>query len=178
MVQARERVIEFVRSIGLNLSEVPEASGFIKHVRIERGGLLVSPLAPSSAILHEAGHLAVIPGDFRGNISGDVDDCLEALLEGVSIEPESPLYWGLVQASDQEATAWAWLAGRHLGLEETEIIADREYAAGGKQVRQSLKVQAHPGYNGLRHSGMLPKRTSVMGREELKLSRWLQPTFR
>lgn len=54
-------IVEFLRDIGLSVAELRGASGFIEHVEIAQGGLLVDPQASASNLLHESGHLAIVP---------------------------------------------------------------------------------------------------------------------
>lgn len=54
MSQPLVKVIDFLRSIGLEVNIVEGAKGFIDGVRIESGKLLVSPECRPSGLLHEA----------------------------------------------------------------------------------------------------------------------------
>lgn len=60
-----ERVIRFLNSIGLEATLKSGARGFVPGVQIKGGTLVIDPCAALSAILHEAGHLAIMPSVFR-----------------------------------------------------------------------------------------------------------------
>lgn len=83
-----------------------------------------------------------------------------------------------MQAGDAEATAWAWAAGKHLGLVEKLVVRDQDYSNDGASVRLGLSLCAYLGINGLAHAGFCaPSRYVAMhtGRPAFpKLSKWLQ----
>lgn len=72
-----DRLIQFVRDVGLTVREarVP-ANSFLPGLRIEAGQLVVdrSRLLYPGDILHEAGHLAVVPPDVRAVLGPDISD--------------------------------------------------------------------------------------------------------
>jgi hypothetical protein len=49
---------------------VPGARGFVEGVNIESGGLQIAPNALVSNVLHEAGYLALLPGNYRHLAAG------------------------------------------------------------------------------------------------------------
>ena len=88
---------------------------------IERGTLVIDPATVRiSTLLHEAGHLSTVPSCYRDWMDGNLyaslrrigDDAAAACIE----DPDSPFGRAMVQISDPEATAWAWVAGVHIGL--------------------------------------------------------------
>ncbi|MDF8365093.1 MULTISPECIES: hypothetical protein [Achromobacter] len=149
--------IAFLRSIGLTVHERAGATGFIPGVRITEGALAVDPAVCSvSGLLHEAGHIAVVPKRYRMLLDGNVSKGQKEMLERAALEerdPDGPLYRAVVQASDPEATAWAWAAGKALGLADELIIMDEEYDGEGAFVRLQLQAQAYAGINGLSYAG-------------------------
>lgn len=68
-------------------------------------------------------------------------------------DPEGPEAVAAMQCSDPEVTAWAWAAGKHLGLLDREIIDDDEYDGEGHVMRLSLAMNAYAGINGLARAG-------------------------
>ncbi|WP_207190770.1 hypothetical protein, partial [Enterococcus faecium] len=115
-----------------------------------------------SGLLHEAGHLAITPQMFRplmdGNISSGQREMLRVVGES-NLHPDDSLYRAVIQCSDIEATAWAWAAGRHLGLPGEEIIRTDEYDGEGESIRISLQVGAYIGIHGLAHAGFCAVRS-------------------
>lgn len=72
-----DRLIGFLREIGLAVREasVP-ADSFLPGLRIEDGALLVDrqQLRYPGDILHEAGHLAVVPAEVRATLGPNIAD--------------------------------------------------------------------------------------------------------
>lgn len=177
------RCIEFLESIGLSVVISPGADGFTKGIDIKNGELHVDPaITAPSDILHEAGHVATVPGQYRHllqrNVEGGVRKMLELIAEG-GVEPDSPLFRAALQCSDPEASAWAWAAGKHLGLNDETIIRDQDFGGDGEIVRLQLRNRAYIGINGLSHAGFCATgeiQAQYNGRPvypELKM--WLQP---
>ena len=150
--QYAEKVVSFLNDIGIPTSIVPYAKGFIDEVEIQDGQLLVTQNGKASNILHEAGHLAIVPSRFRSYLNGNISHGItRAFNEIESFEgyAESSEYRKLLQTGDVEATAWAWAAGKYLNLPEDEIIRDSEYGGTGDEVRLCLSMRAYAGINGL-----------------------------
>lgn len=173
----RDRVVEFLNTIGIPTRYVAGARGFIEGCRIERGTLAVDPECKVSGLLHEAGHLSITPPMFRplmdGNITSGQREMLRVLGES-NLHPDDSLYRAVIQCSDPEATAWAWAAGRYLGLPGEEIIRADEYDGEGESIRVSLQVGAYIGIHGLAHAGFcaVRSRPGVVGWPSLKF--WTQ----
>lgn len=165
----------FCEKIGLQLAWEPGANGFLKGIRIDKGRILVDPGAAASALLHEAGHLAILPPDLRHKATGDLEALLSDMATILADEPiDSPYQRALLQCSDTEATAWAWAAGIAAGLSHTEIIQDQEYDGGGADIRVSLACRAYVGIHGLKHADfcVLPRQQNTNGYPHML--KWLQ----
>ncbi len=171
------KAIAFIQAVGIPVRIVDRAFGFADKVKIENGCLLTERDAAVSTLLHEAGHLAVLPGQFRDIADGDLSNLTEVLDRVVCQEPpDSPLTRAILQAGDAEATAWAWAAGKHLGLPESSIISDAEYEGDAAGVRHALTANAWLGINGLAHAGMTTPR-HCDGPKFPSLVRWVQPSI-
>src|SRR3546814_13021570 len=69
--------VYFLRNIGLELIEADDANGFLDTIKIDAGKLYYQPGKTSPAnILHEAGHLAVLPAKYRSRAGECIDDPL------------------------------------------------------------------------------------------------------
>lgn len=92
------RILAFLRRIGVRVSteDLPGKS-FLPGIEIEAGGLRVDPsrLRYPGDLLHEAGHLAVLPPDQRCQQGAEVSN-----------DP----------AQEMMAIAWSWAALTHLAL--------------------------------------------------------------
>lgn len=170
-------VVERLRKFGLQVDLAKGASGFVPGVRIHEGGIVFDPdHAQPSNLLHEAGHLAVIPSQFRALATDDISKVqkhmiseIDALFDQDSTQIDSPLCRAVMQSGDPEATAWAFAAGREIGVPDEQIILDEEYGGEGQFVRLGLSMNAYVGINGLVASGMCTSTKTYPA-----MRRWLQ----
>lgn len=177
------RCFRFLGSIGLAVHEETGASGFTPGVDIRNGELFVDlAVATPSNLLHEAGHLATTPGQYRKLMQTDVQGGQREMLDSIDreeIEIDSPLFRAIMQCCDTEATAWAWAAGTHLGIPDDLIIADEDYQDEGESVRSCLAHNSYLGINGLAHAGFCctrPHHTEITGKPAYPtLAFWIQP---
>lgn len=174
------RCLAFLGAIGLPWAWKRGARGFLDLVEVEQGVLLVDPSASVSNVLHEAGHLAVMPGRFRGAATGDLSAALEQMFREVDFaDPDSAIARAAIQCGDAEATAWAWAVGVHLGLPPETVIKDDEYDGTGGFLRTALGAGAYTGINGLSHAGFCALRPGVYATARglpvyPQLAMWLQ----
>lgn len=177
------KVTSFLSAIGLEWQWKQGAAGFVPGVDILDGRLLVNPLAHPSSLLHEAGHLACLPGEFRKQAQRNISRVQRLMLNSIDFsDPDGELPRAALQCSDPEATAWAWAAGVHIGLAPKDIIQDHEYQHSGAWIRLQLQHRQYAGLNGLAHAGFCAVRpgayAAARGLEAFpKLSRWLQKDF-
>lgn len=176
------KTIEFLNSIGITVRLVNGASGFTSHCQIVSGTINVDPQCRPSELLHEAGHLATVPGQYRHLFSGNVAVGQSAICNEMhdrDIEPDSPLSRAVVQIGDIEATAWAWACGKKVGLPDRFIIQDDEYRGEGASLRLSLSLNNYPGINGLAFAGFCKTKHHHPGSLPVypELSYWVHPTL-
>lgn len=178
MSTALNQVVEFLIAIGLPVVRCERTGGFVPDVRIVNGALHVTDQATAPNVLHEAGHLAIIPARYRPLMDDDIEAGIERMMEAIDwSDPDAPECRMATQCGETEATAWAWAAGIHLGLEHTDIIADEDYGRQGAGVRWRLEHDAYLGINGLCHAGFCGR--GELGRKRglplyPALSYWLQ----
>lgn len=173
-----KKVVDFLSSIGIPVFKSTSTlkhgfeNGVLDGVLIVNGEIHYNSKATISNILHEAGHLAVLPEQYRKLANHDIQKIqLQMLDESSGIDPESDLWRAIIQTGDPEASAWAYAAGKHLGLPEKVIIEDTDYGDdNGKHIRLALSMNSYFGINGLRNSGMVE---SVKKYPEM--IRWVQP---
>ena len=95
--------LKFLQSIGIPAHLVPGSQGFIDHIRIKQGSLEVDPTCPVSNLLHEAGHLAVVPQRFRTLMDGNLDDSFAVMFEqlhSLDLPPDDALVTACLQSSE------------------------------------------------------------------------------
>jgi hypothetical protein len=109
------RIADFLRDIGVEVTACDLPDGcFLPGVRVDRGRLLVDEarLAYPGDLLHEAGHVAIMPAAERGERHGDV---------------------GADLGEEIGAIAWSYAAAVHLGLDPAVVFHAHGYrgASGG-----------------------------------------------
>lgn len=169
-----ERVVAFLREIGLQIERGDGTGGFVRGVRIEAGAMIYDAAVTASNLLHEAGHIAICPGRFRHLLKGNLDASHAAILALAPLkdeDPDGPLYRALIQMSDPEATAWAYAAGIATRLQPERIIEDHDYEGEGADIRFCLRSGHYMGINGLQHAGMTQRRGE---NRYPSMTRWLQ----
>jgi hypothetical protein len=114
------RIVAFLREIGLDVQVRALAEPtFLPGIHIERGGLVVDPerLTYPGDLLHEAGHLAVVPPAERAAMDGDA---------------------GGDQANEMMAIGWSYAALLHLGLDPSIVFHPGGYQDGGQAYRRNF----------------------------------------
>lgn len=112
-----DEIVAFLRRIGLTVHVGPFGrDGFLPGIRIESGVLWVDPanLHVSGDLLHEAGHLAILPSRYRQRIGEDVTASLEAVLRD---DPDpAPEATRALVSGEGMALVWSYAALKALGL--------------------------------------------------------------
>jgi hypothetical protein len=133
-------ILGFLRAAGIVVNEetLPGES-FLPGLRIRRGELVYDParLLWPGDLLHEAGHLAVLPRALRQQADDDLKELPEAEFGG-----------------EQEALAWAYAAAMALGLPLEVLIHDGGYKGQAAALRQMYALGMYPGLQGLCGAGM------------------------
>lgn len=146
-------VLSFLDLIGIKnarLKKMPK-NLFFEEVGIWHGSIICNNFTNIGYLLHEIGHVAIVPFRFRKYCHIDMDKSLEKITNIPGVELDD----ALINTSDQEATAWAYAAGKHLGFDEDLIIRDEDYDGQGSEIRFALESKCFGGINGLRAGGML-----------------------
>ncbi len=133
-------IVDFIAGIGLDIAEETlPADTFLPGVALRDGGLRVDPdaLVWPGDLLHEAGHLAVLPAAMRGMANDDL-----------AVE------FGVDHAGELEAMAWAWAAVVELGLPPDVLIHEGGYNGKSRDLLQMYTFGVYPGLQGLCATGM------------------------
>ncbi|HEX8637578.1 MAG TPA: hypothetical protein VF692_05915, partial [Pyrinomonadaceae bacterium] len=88
-------------------------------------------------LLHEAGHLAVIPGNLRATLSGEVN------------VPNADM-----DAIESHAVAWSYAAVVHLAIDPRIVFHDGGYRQCSERLILTYSCGVYPGANGLEQVGM------------------------
>jgi hypothetical protein len=134
------RIVDFLNSIGIEV--VPTrlgAEAFLPGILVERGRLLVdeSKLTYPGDLLHEAGHLALAPGEVRPGLSGEV------IIPGADMS-----------VVEVQVTAWAYAAVTHLEMNPKILFHEGGYGGKSQGLLFTYGVGVYPGANGLHALGM------------------------
>lgn len=122
--QTTAKIVRFLIEIGLDVKATAiEEDTFLPGILIDHGTLLVDEekLKYPGDLLHEAGHLAVIPADQRRLMQKDM---------------------GKKAAEEMMAIAWSYAALVHLGLEPTVVFHADGYH-GSSQSLIEIFTQGH-----------------------------------
>ena len=153
-------IARFLEDIGIPVrAESIDTDTFLPGIRIEAGSLLVDParLLYPGDLLHEAGHLALLPPFERANANDNIGD------DG-----------GLEMA----AIAWSWAAALHLGLDPAVVFHDDGYKGGARAIRENFEQGRYIGLPLLQWMGLTVEahRAAEFGVEPYpKMQRWLRP---
>jgi hypothetical protein len=124
-METTELILSFIQEIGITVQfETIEEPTFLPGILIRKGGLVVdeNKLLYPGDLLHEAGHLAVMPDRVRKNMSGDLD--------------MDPIHHG----GELAAIAWSYAACIHLHLDPHIVFHDKGYKGGADSIINSFST--------------------------------------
>lgn len=171
MTATLAKAASFLATIGITVihTDDPLTDQFIPGLEIAKGCVIrVNPttLRNHADILHEAGHLAIMPQPFRDQMHGNTDESVMPLIDAwfnehgmmdpVHTHIEMPFSRALLQASELEAIAWSYAAALEACIDPIEVFKSDEHAYNGEgpEVLFELKRNSHLGINGLAHADM------------------------
>jgi hypothetical protein len=146
-----ERIVEFLTTIGLEVRlERIEGSTVLPGMTVDRGVLVVDEtlLAQVGDLLHEAGHLAVVPAADRGAMTVDM---------------------GMDGGMEMAALAWSYAAARHLGLAPEVVFHDDGYRGDARSLIENFDQGRYVGVPILVWRGMTTTEAFPA------MARWLAP---
>lgn len=115
-----DRIIAFLREIGLRVEQraLPQPT-ILPGISVDAGTLLFDPerLTYPGDLLHEAGHLAVLPSAERAGLAANV---------------------GQDGGFEMAAIAWSYAAALHLGLPIEIVFHDAGYKGGARAIREAF----------------------------------------
>lgn len=135
-----EKSIDFLVSIGIPVTyRKLDGPNFLPGLSIEKGAIVIDSEAMKypGDILHEAGHIAVVPAKDR------------ALLSGATIEKRKER-----QAEELMAIAWSYAACVHLDIDPHFVFHDDGYKGGGAFIIDNFREKKYFGVPMLQYAGM------------------------
>ena len=127
MTAVLDRILEFLATAGLEVRLEPiEGSTVLPGITVDHGALVVDEdrLAHVGDVLHEAGHLAVVPAADRAGLTTDV---------------------GADGGNEMAALAWSYAAARHLGLAPEVVFHDGGYRGGASALVENFEAGRYVG---------------------------------
>lgn len=152
------RIITFLCEIGLEIKKTSlDQETVLPGITLERGVILVDEpkLLYPGDLLHEAGHLAVIPPEARKQAGANV---------------------GKKAAEEMMAIAWSYAAAVHLGLDASVVFHDGGYRGGSNALIENFTNGRYVGVSTLQWIGLTAdeKRAREMGiRPYPNMIKWL-----
>jgi hypothetical protein len=135
-----EQIITFVRSIGINVTfkELKEDT-FLPGLLIEQGSIYIDPqnLKYPGDVLHEAGHIAIVPEADRATLSGTE----------LGQRKDSA-------AEEMMAIAWSYAACVHLNLDPYFVFHESGYKGSGNEIADQFIAGQYIGVPMLQWTGM------------------------
>jgi hypothetical protein len=153
-----EKILAFLAEIGIPVIRTDiRQQTFMPGILADRGAIVVdeSKLLYSGDLLHEAGHLAVIPREKRERIQGNV---------------------GKDRGEEMMAIAWSYAATVHLGLEPSVVFHQGGYRGWSKAFIENFTQGRYIGVPLLQWIGLTAdnKRAKEMGVEPYpKMIKWV-----
>jgi hypothetical protein len=148
-----DRIVAFLDEIGIEVAAADAAESFLPGVRVDRGRLLVDAerLQWPGDVLHEAGHLALVPERLRSQASDDV------------VVPD-------VAMGDVEPAAmlWSYAAAVHIGLDPATVFHEGGYRGRGPALLRTYSAGGYPGIAVLARLGLADATFP-------RMLRWLAP---
>ncbi len=133
-------ILAFLSDVEVPVREgIVPADAVLPGVLVSRGELVIDRAAirwPGD-LLHEAGHIAVTPADHRVELDGALESSNQAPHSG-----------------EVEATAWAYAAIVHLGLDPAVLFHEGGYHGQSQSLIQTFSLGVYPGAFGLAQAGM------------------------
>ncbi|MDB6118206.1 MAG: hypothetical protein JWO08_1987 [Verrucomicrobiaceae bacterium] len=146
-------IIEFLRGIGLSVQErTLTIDTILPGITVDRGGLIIdrAQMTYPGDLLHEAGHLAIMPKAERDGLSVNV---------------------GADPGYEMGAIAWSYAAAVHLGLPAEVVFHDAGYKAGASALRENFAEGRYIGVPILQWRGLADAPGSATGYPAMK--QWL-----
>ncbi|WP_114391874.1 hypothetical protein [Oleisolibacter albus] len=176
--EALPPIIAFLRDIGLAVEIGPGAAGgFLPGVNIHAGILHVDPdtLVGSGDVLHEAGHIAIVPRRFWPQLGTDLQQSTTAAITAEMGVPDDPVLRQIQLNSEGMAQAWSYAAALAIGVPPACIFFPGAYKhtdyEGTHPMQRWIESGTHFGLPSLAQAGM----TGVAGPFALLQNNGLPP---
>ena len=134
------KCIEFLAEIGIPVSyRKLEGPCFLPGLSIKNGTIIIDEdaLKYPGDILHEAGHIAIVPANERATLNGSTIDTRHNR-----------------EAEEMMAIAWSYAACIHLDIDPAFVFHDDGYKGGGSYIVDNFREKKYFGLPMLQWTGM------------------------
>ncbi|MBK6826966.1 MAG: hypothetical protein IPG86_08890 [Chitinophagaceae bacterium] len=141
-----QKAVDFIQSIGIPvLFKEITGKSFLPGISIESGEIVVDPekLKYPGDILHEAGHIAVVPSAERALLN-ETTICTRPMRE----------------AEEMMSIAWSYAACVHLDIDAGFVFHNEGYQKGGSDIAVNFKEGRYFGVPMLQWTGMALEKTN------------------
>jgi hypothetical protein len=135
-----QKAVTFLNTIGIQVvSKEMSGEAFLPGLSIEKGCIIIDKerLLYPGDILHEAGHIAVVPAAERNTLTAD------------SIAKRKDR-----EAEEMMAIAWSYAACVHLGFDPHLVFHDEGYKGGGSYIADNFANKQYFGLPMLQWVGL------------------------
>jgi len=156
-------ICNFLEQIGITVElGIIEHDTVLPGIDLKNGGLLIDlqKLQFPGDILHEAGHLAVVPAEFRKTMTGAIDPKID-----------------LEMAGELMAIPWSYAACLHLQIDPHIVFHDTGYQGGGSNLVENFECGRYIGVPMLQWIGLTKEPTSTnKGNDDVypKMLQWVR----
>ncbi|WP_377808781.1 hypothetical protein ABNQ38_26175 [Azospirillum sp. A29] len=154
--EALEPIVAFLRGIGMQVEYGDAAhGGFLPGVNIQAGALHVDPetlLGPGD-LLHEAGHIIVLPRRYWPSLGRDVQADIDAILADQTARDGTPdpVLTRAARQGEFMSQAWSYAVVQHLGLPQECLFFPGSYRCSGYEGTHPMRAWIEQGT----HSGLI-----------------------
>lgn len=136
---AFEKCLDFLNSISVKIVFGAVDESFLPGITIDNGIIIIDKekLKYPGDVLHEAGHIAVVPEAERNSLNQS------------SIEKRE-----MREAEEMMAIAWSYAACIHLNISPEFVFHEGGYQRGGKGIAESFKNKQYFGVSMLQWVGL------------------------
>ena len=158
-----EKCIDFLNGIGITVREDKLLTdGFLPGLSIEKGGIIIDrdSLKYPGDILHEAGHIAVVPAAERTKLNAG------------SIRKRKDR-----EAEEMMAIAWSYAACIHIGLDPYFVFHENGYKDGGAYIVDAFMEKQYFGLPMLQWIGLTTNEKDALSLQEAPyphMLKWLR----
>lgn len=149
MSNVTDQIISFIQSIGINISfRTVGDDSFLPGISIEQGNLIidVEQLKHPGDLLHEAGHIAVVPAADRPGLNA----------EAIADRRDRG-------AEEMMAIAWSYAAAVHLSIDPYIVFHEEGYKGGSESIANAFMHGNGFGVPMLEYTGMAYQRKKDEG---------------